>query len=131
MFKNIIIPVDLSDKQSLKAVGSKLHLVHIMPDFGMKLVEDYLPRHWMSDQKQKYIKQFEEIVEKYVPTGVSVDYHIGRGAIYDEVIKYSESVSADLIIISAVRPQLRDYMLGPNASKIVRHSSISVMVVRD
>jgi nucleotide-binding universal stress UspA family protein len=85
----------------------------------------------MSDQKQKYIKQFEEIVEKYVPTGVSVDYHIGRGAIYDEVIKYSESVSADLIIISAVRPQLRDYMLGPNASKIVRHSSISVMVVRD
>ncbi len=142
MFKNIIIPVDLSDKQSLKAVfppalnfvnafGSKLHLVHIMPDFGMKLVEDYLPRHWMSDQKQKYIKQFEEIVEKYVPTGVSVDYNIGRGAIYDEVIKYSESVSADLIIISAVRPQLRDYMLGPNASKIVRHSSISVMVVRD
>lgn len=142
MFKNIIIPVDLSDKQSLKAVfppalnfvnafGSKLHLVHIMPDFGMKLVEDYLPRHWMSDQKQKYLKQFEEIVDKYVPTGVGVDHYIGRGAIYDEVIKYSESVSADLIIISAVRPQLRDYMLGPNASKIVRHSSISVMVVRD
>lgn len=142
MFNNIIIPIDLTDKQSLKAVfppalnfvnafNSKIHLVHIMPDFGMKMVEDYLPRHWMNDQKQKYNKAFEEIVEKYIPNNVEVFYYVGRGAIYDEIIKYSESVSADLIIIAAVRPQLRDYMLGPNASKIVRHSSISVMVVRD
>ena len=44
---------------------------------------------------------------------------------------YSEKVNADLIMLTAVRPQFKDYMLGPNASKIVRHSSISVMVVRD
>ncbi|MGC0372241.1 MAG: hypothetical protein DGJ47_000950 [Rickettsiaceae bacterium] len=142
MFKNIIIPVDLSDKNSLKAVfppvlnfvnafNSKIHLVHIMPDFGMKMVEDYLPKHWMSEQKAKYKKLFDDIVDKYVPQGVEIVHHIGRGAIYDEVIKYSEGVDADLIVISAVRPQLRDYMLGPNASKIVRHSSISVMVIRD
>ena len=69
MFKNIVVPVDLSDKQSVKVVfpvalnfvnafGSKIHLVHIMPDFGMKMVSDYLPRHWMSDQKEKYNKLF-------------------------------------------------------------------------
>lgn len=142
MFKNIIIPVDLSDKQSVKVVfpaalnfvnafGAQLHLVHIMPDFGMKLVEEYLPRHWMSDQKVKYNKLFEDMIKKFVPEGVKIDFHIGRGAIYDEVINYSEKLEADLIIISAVRPQLKDYMLGPNASKIVRHSSISVLVVRD
>lgn len=142
MFKNIIIPVDLADKQSLKAIlpsvlnfvnafNSKIHLIHIMPDFGMKMVEDYLPKHWMSEQKTRYNKLFEEIVEKYVPSGVDITCHIGRGAIYDEVIKYSEAINADLIMISAVRPQLRDYMLGPNASKIVRHSSISVLVIRE
>jgi len=142
MFKNIIIPVDLSDKQSVKVVfpaalnfvnafGAQLHLVHIMPDFGMKLVEEYLPRHWMSDQKAKYNKLFDEMIKKFVPEGVKVDFHIGRGAIYDEVINYSEKLEADLIIISAVRPQLKDYMLGPNASKIVRHSSVSVLVIRD
>ncbi len=142
MFNNIIIPIDLADKQSLKSVfppalnfvnafGSKIHLVHIMPNFGMKMVEDYLPRHWMNDQKKKYNKIFEEIVEKYIPENIEVLYHIGRGAIYDEVIKYSEAVNGDLIIISAVRQQLKDYMLGSNASKIVRHSSISVMVIRD
>lgn len=142
MFKNIVIPVDLSDKQSIEAVfppalnfvnafGSKIHLVHIMPDFGMKMVEDYLPRHWMSDQKGKYNKLFDEIIKKFVPEGVDVEFFIGRGAIYDQVINYSEKVNADLIMLSAVRPQLRDYMLGPNASKIVRHSSVSVMVIRD
>lgn len=142
MFKNIIIPVDLADKQSLKAIlpsvlnfvnafNSKIHLIHIMPDFGMKMVEDYLPKHWMSEQKTRYNKIFDEIVEKYVPNDVDITCHIGRGAIYDEVIKYSEQINADLIMISAVRPQLRDYMLGPNASKIVRHSSVSVLVIRE
>ncbi|MDP4708468.1 MAG: universal stress protein [Rickettsiaceae bacterium] len=142
MFKNIIIPVDLSDKESIKVVfpaalnfvnafGSKLHLVHIMPNFGMKMVEEYLPRHWMSDQKEKYNKIFDELVKKFIPEGIEVEFHISRGAIYDEIINYSEKLEADLIILSAVRPQLRDYMLGPNASKIVRHSSISVLVVRD
>jgi len=142
MFKNIIIPVDLSDKESIKVVfpaalnfvnafGSKLHLVHIMPNFGMKMVEEYLPRHWMSDQKEKYNKLFDDMVKKFIPEGIKVEFHIGRGAIYDEIINYSEKIEADLIILSAVRPQLRDYMLGPNASKIVRHSSISVLVVRD
>lgn len=142
MFNNIVIPVDLSDKQSLKAVfpsalnfvnafGAKLHLVYIMPDFGMKTLEDYLPKNWMRDQKGKYKKIFEEILKEYVPEGVEAEFKIGRGAVYDEVINYSETVNADLIMLSAVRPQFKDYMLGPNASKIVRHSSISVMVIRD
>lgn len=142
MFKNIVIPVDLNDKNSLKVIfppvlnfvkafKSKVHLIHIMPNFGMNMVEDYLPKHWMSEQKAKYSKLFDGIVEKYIPSDVDISYHISRGPIYDEVIKYSKKVEADLIVISAVRPQLRDYMLGPNASKIVRHASLSVMVIRD
>lgn len=142
MFKNIIIPIDLSDKKSSKVVfppalnfanafGSKLYLVHIMPDFGMKVMEDYLPRNWMKDQKHKYELLFQELIHQYIPTGIKVEFMIGRGAIYDEVINFSETINADLIMLSAVRPQLKDYMLGPNASKIVRHSAISVMVIRD
>lgn len=142
MFKNIVIPVDLTDKQSIKIVfppalnfvnafGAKLHLVHIMPDFGMRVVEDYLPRNWMKDQKTKLNEMFKNIIEQYIPKEVEIEFYIGRGAIYDQVISYSEKMQADLIMLSAVRPQFKDYMLGPNASKIVRHSSISVMVVRD
>jgi nucleotide-binding universal stress UspA family protein len=142
MFRNIIVPIDLSDKQSIQVVlpaalnfvnafNAKIHLVHIMPDFGIKMVEEYLPRHWMSDQKTKYNKLFESIIAKYIPENIKVEHHIGRGAIYDEIINFSDKLDADLIMLSAVRPKLKEYMLGPNASKIVRHSSVSVMVVRD
>lgn len=143
MYKNIVIPVDLTDtKMSFRdvfqpalnfshAFGATLHLVHIIPDFGMKMIEDYLPKHWMKDQKEKYDEQFKKIKSLYIPEGVKVKTHVDRGAIYDKVIAYAEKNEADLIIISAVRPQFKDYMLGPNASKIVRHSSVSVLVVRD
>lgn len=142
MFKNIVIPIDLSDKDSVEIIfppalnfvrsfGSKLHLVYIVPDFGLKTFEDYLPRHWLKDQKEKHVKLFNQIVKKYAPEDAEIDFHVGRGAVYDEVINFSNKVKAELILLPAVRPQLRNYMLGPNASKIVRHSSISVMVVRD
>ena len=142
MFKNIVVPLDLSDKQSAKLVfptvlnfasafGAKIHLVHIIPNFGVKIMEDYLPRNWINDQKTKCKILFDNVIKKFVPDEIKVEYYLGRGAIYDEIISYSKKVDADLIIISAVRPQLKDYMLGPNASKIVRHSAISVMVVRD
>ncbi len=142
MYTNIVIPVDLTDaKMSFKdvfqpalnfsnAFGANIHLVHIIPDFGMKMIEDYLPKHWMKDQKQKYDAQFKKIQSLYIPEEIKVKTHVDRGAIYDKVIAYAEKNEADLIIISAVRPQFRDYMLGPNASKIVRHSSVSVLVVR-
>jgi nucleotide-binding universal stress UspA family protein len=90
-----------------------------------------LPKNWINDQKAKYNKQLQDLVSLYIPEEIMVKCYIGRGAIYDEVINYSNKVNADLIILSAVRPQLRDYMLGPNASKIVRHSSVSVLVVRE
>jgi universal stress protein F len=142
MLKDLIVPIDLSDKYSIQAVlpitlnfvsmfNAKLHLVYIIPDFGMKLIEDYLPKHWNQDQKAKYLEQMQEIIDQYIPDTIDVTKHVGRGAIYDEVISYANNINADLIIVSAVNPRLRDYMLGSNASKIVRHANCSVMVIRD
>jgi nucleotide-binding universal stress UspA family protein len=142
MYKNIVIPVDLSDKKNLNSIfppalhfvnafGSKIHLIYIIPDFGIKMVEDYLPRQWLADQKQKYFKQMEELIAKFIPEEIKAECYVGRGAIYDQVISYADKVEADLIIVSAVRPQFKGYMLGPNASKIVRHSAISVLVARE
>lgn len=142
MYKNIVITLDLSEKSSIQttlapalnfanAFNSKLYLVHIIPDFGTKMLEGYLPKNWVEHQKQKCHEQIQSIIQKYVPQEIKIECHIDRGAIYDKVIDYANQVEADLIIISAVRPKFKDYMLGPNASKIVRHSSVSVMVVRE
>ena len=142
MFKNIVVPIDLSDKKSAgvaishalnfaNVFNSKIHMVYIMPDFGVKMVEEYLPKNWVTDQKDKNATILKELIDRLVPSDIEIESYIGRGAIYDQVLRYSDQVRADLVIVSAVRVQLRDYMLGPNASKIVRHSRISVMVIRD
>ena len=126
MFENVVIPIDLSEKFSWKAVmppvlnmvtafNSNIHLVHIIPDFGMNMVEDYLPKNWVKDQKKKSEEHIEALIKKYIPKEVNTTYYVGRGAVYDEVIQYTTKVGADLIVLSAVRPELRDYMLGPNA----------------
>jgi universal stress protein F len=142
MYKSILIPIDLYDKSSIKpmmikglnfaqAFGSIISFIYVIPDFGIKTVEDYLPKHWIKDQKNKYSSQITDLVKQYVPEEINVNISISRGSVYDKVIQYSNEIDADLIIVSAIRPQFRDYMLGPNASKIVRHASISVLVVRE
>ncbi|AGJ02179.1 universal stress protein [Rickettsia prowazekii] len=141
-FKNILIPIDLNDKKSIKSIfpkalmlainfQAKLHFMYVIPEFGTKMFEDYLPKNWRIVKKEKYQTQIKDIIKQYIPDTIETDNYIGSGAVYDEIIKRSNEIKADLIIISAVRLQLKDYMLGPNASKIVRHSDISVLVLRD
>jgi universal stress protein F len=142
MYKNIVVPIDLSDSFSWKSAfpvalsfvrifGAELHLIHIIPDLGISMFEEYIPHTWISAQKEKYSTQLDRLIAQHVPNEIKVKKFIGRGPVYDGIINYAESVKADLLIVPAIRPQLQDYMLGSNVSKIVRHAKISVLVVRD
>ena len=55
---------------------------------------------------------------------------VAKGSVYECIIKTANEIKADLIVMSAHRPELKDYLLGPNAAKVVRHSDRSVLVVR-
>ena len=54
-----------------------------------------------------------------------------NGTIYDEILAVADEIGADLIVMASHRPALRDYLLGPNAARVVRHAKQSVLVVRD
>ena len=49
-----------------------------------------------------------------------------RGPILDT----AKRIGANLIVVQSHRPELTDYLLGPNAAHVVRHADCSVMVVR-
>ena len=142
MYKNIVVPIDLADSSSCKltlpvalnfvnAFDSQLHLINIIPDVGISILEEYLPKQWMANQKTKHETQLDQLITKYVPSEIKIKRFVGRGHVYDEIINYANEVRADLLIVPAIRPQIRDYMLGPNVSKIVRHAKMSVLVVRE
>ena len=55
---------------------------------------------------------------------------VTAGNVYESIINVGKKIHADLIVMSAHRPELKDYLLGPNAARVVRHSDRSVLVVR-
>jgi nucleotide-binding universal stress UspA family protein len=46
-----------------------------------------------------------------------------------KILDASNRFGADLILMASHRPELKDYLLGPNASRVVRHAQCSVLVV--
>ena len=50
---------------------------------------------------------------------------------YTTAVLADDDASADLIIVASARPSLKDYLLGPNAARVVRHFNNSVLVVRE
>ncbi|MCD8504277.1 MAG: universal stress protein [Burkholderiaceae bacterium] len=141
MPKTILLPVDLSDPQTsgkalaaaLELVGPKttLHVVSVLPKFGYTQVAGY----FSADFEKKALKRFGQELTKWVnanvPEDVDVKPHVLHGSIYHEVLTAAKKLKADLIVIGAHRPELKDYFLGPNAARIVQHAKQSVYVVRN
>ena len=144
MYKDILLPVDITDENSWKsalqvvveymeAFGSNLHVLYVVSDYGMSIVAQYFPKSSLDELISKANEDLHEFVNKHIPEKVrsNVQHIIGKGAVYDCIIDTSERINADIIVMPAHRPELRDYLLGPNSAKVVRHSNISVLVVRD
>ncbi len=66
-----------------------------------------------------------------MPDDVSVQHIVGEGTVYEVILDMAEKVEADLIVMASHRPELQDYLLGPNAARVVRHAKCSVLVVRE
>lgn len=142
MFKNILFPVDVMDSGSsdaslpvvLKLVekfNCELHLISVVPDFGAGIVAQYFSKEAEVKMMEEAEKALEKFVNDKIPEHINVKYVTAQGGIYERIIEAAHQVKADLIVMTAHRPELKDYLLGPNAAKVVRHSDISVLVVRD
>jgi nucleotide-binding universal stress UspA family protein len=74
--------------------------------------------------------RLREQVDSRLPEGLSASHLVGEGNVYEAVLQMAEQRRIDLIVIGAHRPELSDYLLGPNAARVVRHADCSVLVVR-
>ena len=141
MAKTIMLPIDLSDEHSwrrplaealeLLAGGGVLHVVSVLPDFGLASVGSYFRAGFEKEALHQFGEALTDWVAQNVPEGVEVHPHVLHGKIYDEILRAADKLAVDVIVIAAHRPELRDYLLGPNAARVVRHAKHSVYVVRD
>lgn len=142
MFQRILVPVDLSDKHSWRKAlpaaislcetfQARLHLLTVVPEFGLPMVGQYFPEGYEAKVRQQVAKQLKEFAAEQVPDAVRCQRIIAEGKVYQEILHAAEKVKADLIVMGSHRPELKDFLLGPNAAKVVRHATCSVMVVRE
>ena len=140
MYKNILVPVDLNQDSWQKALpaaveycnafDSTLHVINVVPDFGLAVVGSYFPDDFEQKALEAARAQLHEFVRDHVPDGVKVQHIVGHGSVYNEILRVAREIKADLILLAAQRPELKDYLLGPNAARVVRHFEGSVLVVR-
>ena len=142
MYRNILVPVDLSDKHSWRKAlptaislcetfEAKLHLMTVVPDFGLPMVGQFFPEGYEAKLRQQAAKQLRDFAAQQVPGEIECRRIVGEGKVYQEILKAADAIEADLIVMGSHRPELADYLLGPNAGKVMRHARCSVMVVRE
>ena len=141
MYKEILLAIDLNDIDSqrkavqtaidlARAFSAQVHVETVVPNFGMPIVASFFPRDFENQALETAKQALHNFVEQSLPEDLTVQRIVGHGNIYEEILRYADEVGADLIVMASHRPDLEDYLIGPNASRVVRHAKCSVMVVR-
>lgn len=144
MYKRLLVPIDLGDTVSLEralpaakalATGAdaEIHVVSVVPTAGMTVVASYLSEDFMDKAidgaKTELAKLLDGRDADVAPA--SLRGHVCKGSVYQEILRTADQLKCDAIVMTAHSPDLKDYLLGPNAARVVRHASQSVMVIRD
>jgi len=141
MYKDILLPIDLNEPSSwgkalptaveyCRAFGSTLHLMVVVPDFGLAQVAQFFPAGTEEKLLADRAEQLRNFIASNVPEGIPVHDIVAHGSVAKEIIATAERIDADLIVMASHRPERKDYLLGPNSAYVVRHTGRSVLVVR-
>lgn len=142
MYKEILIAIDLGHDSSWKKAlptaveyaqkfEANLHLMTVVPNFGMSIVSQYFPKDFEKRALKDAQDRLRAFIEDHVPEGIKAQVVVGHGSIPQEILRVAHQVRADLIVMQAHRPEVKDLLIGPNAGKVVAHAGCSVLVVRD
>jgi nucleotide-binding universal stress UspA family protein len=141
MFKKVLLAVDLDEEASwrralpaaleaCRAESAVLHVLNVAPEVNAQ-ISSFFP----ADANRKLLDAtkgaLHEFVTKHVPADIAAREIVVQGTIYKEILAVAQRVGADLIVMGARAPGVRDILLGANAAHVVRHARCSVLVVRE
>jgi nucleotide-binding universal stress UspA family protein len=112
--------------------GAQLDVITVVPDYGMSVVSNFFDKSYHDKAVEEARRRLNELVERALGAEAheKVRHIVATGNAYEEILHVAETDGAQLIVVGAHKPDFKDYLLGPNAARIVRHSNCSVHVVR-
>ncbi len=140
MFKTILVPVDLGEVEAAAPAIEKAVALARSTDGTVRLVYvrsilpvtymDFVPPAFDEAQQDDAEKKLAELAAGVGLPSDRVSAVVRLGTVYNEVLNEAEKTGADLIVVGSHRPSMATYLLGSNASTIVRHATCTVLVVR-
>ncbi len=140
MFNDVLCAIDLGDQHSWKKALPKaiemrgdsgnLHLLTVVPAFGLSMISQFFPDNFEESTLTATKDALREFIDKNVPKDVPSRAIVAQGRAYEQILRVADEIDCDAIVMAAGNPDLAQYLLGPNAARVVRHATCSVLVVR-
>ena len=138
MYKTIIMPVDVFEMElSDKAVRHAEFLAQREGVIVLPASANLSLHRFAAD-----LRRFEEHLQHEAQTRLStmithfsidssrIHAHVRFGSVRDVVNDLAEELNADMVVIGSRNPSITTHLMGSNASSVVRHAHIPVLVVR-
>lgn len=137
--KNIIIPVDFSIQSEFalhfganlaKKYGATLHILHMLE------LSDSLLSYSDNKNEIEFMltlanQKIEKFLDKDYLKGITVKPVIKHYKVYKEVDNYAKEINADMVVMGSHGLTIQDGLFaGSNVEKMVRKSSIPVLVIK-
>ncbi len=112
--------------------GAQLDMIAVVPDYGMSSVGSFFNKDHHDEMIAEAKSELNAVVTRALDEAqnAKVRHIVATGRVYEEVLSLAETSNAALIVVGARKVDLKDYLLGPNAARVVRHAECSVYVVR-
>jgi nucleotide-binding universal stress UspA family protein len=140
MYKDILLPVDMSDEKSWRPpltaalemsrqFGSRLHVMTVVGGFDFSMVESFFPADYEMKMREQFNKQLHEFVAQHIPQDITVQTIVAVGPIAKQILEYADQLKCDLIVMGRTSETSGgSFLLGSNAGKVVNHARIPVLV---
>lgn len=139
--KKIIVPIDFSEYSEYAletaSILAKKNNAEILVLHMLEMSEAILTRAGTDMQMETMFflklaeKKFEEFLKKDYLKGLKITPIIKHFKVFSEVNEVAEENGADLIIMGSHGASgLKEFFIGSNTEKVVRHSNIPVMVIK-
>jgi len=142
MFKSILVPIDLDDETESKklfdsavelaeGMGAKLSVMTVVPNFSMPMVASFFPPDFEKKALAEGLKSLTAFVEARESSVVIEKTMVGHGSVYKEIVGAAVEIKADAIVLGPGSAEAGDYLLGHNATRVMRHAPCSVLLLRN
>lgn len=141
MFKDVLFTVDLEHEASWRrplpvalyvaqTSGARLHVMTVVPEVAVPALMQVGPFDYEAQLVPRAKAALDEFVRAQIPSDRKPNQIVTYGSIYNEILRVSAEIPADLIVMAAHRRQVGDFLIGSNAERVSRRARCTVMVVR-